>query len=68
MAEINERVGRKIREYRKRKKWTQEQLAFATNLHRAYIGQIERAEKNAGLKNLEKIANALGVELSQLVK
>lgn len=67
MAEINKRVGRKIKEYREKKGWTQEQLAFEANVHRAYIGQIERGEKNIGLQNLEKIAKALNVKIQQLV-
>lgn len=67
MAEINKHVGSKIREYRNKKGWTQDQLAFEANLHRAYVGQIERGEKNIGLKNLEKIARALNIKVKDLV-
>ena len=67
MAEINKQVGHKIREFREKKCWTQEQLAFESNLHRAYIGQIERGEKNIGLQNLEKIARALKMSVASLV-
>jgi len=67
MAEINKRVGLNIREYREKKKWSQEQLAFEANFHRAYIGQIERGEKNIGLINLERIAKALNVEICKLI-
>jgi transcriptional regulator with XRE-family HTH domain len=59
---INKRVGTKIRQLREGKSWTQEKLAFEAGLHRAYIGQIERGEKNIGLINLEKIAIALNVK------
>lgn len=62
-AKINKQVGLNIRKYRERKSWTQEQLAFEADLHRAYIGQIERGEKNIGLINLEKIARALNVNM-----
>jgi transcriptional regulator with XRE-family HTH domain len=48
MAEINKRVGINIRKYREKKGWNQEQLAFEADLHRAYIGKIERGEKNIG--------------------
>jgi transcriptional regulator with XRE-family HTH domain len=68
MAEINKRVGINIRKLREKKGLSQEQLAFEANLHRAYIGQIERGEKNIGLVNLEKIAKALRVSLETLVK
>jgi len=68
LAEINKRVGINIRKYRDKKGWSQEQLAFEADLHRAYIGQIERGEKNIGLINLEKIAKALNVGLNDLFK
>ncbi len=68
MTEINKKVGDRIRKYREKRGWTQEQLAFETGLHRAYIGHIERGEKNIGLKNLEKIAKALRVNISDLLK
>lgn len=68
MTEINKRVGIKIRKYREKKGWTQEQLAFEAGLHRAYIGHIERGEKNIGLKNLEKIAKTLNVDITDLLK
>jgi len=61
---INIRVGLKIKEIREDMKWTQEDLAFNSDLHRAYIGQIERGEKNMGLLNLEKIANAFKIPIS----
>ena len=67
LAEINKRVGINIRKYRNKKGWSQEQLAFEADLHRAYIGHIERGEKNIGLINLEKIAKALNVTLKNLI-
>ncbi len=66
-AEINKKVGSNIRKYRVKKDWSQEQLAFEADLHRAYIGQIERGEKNIGLVNLEKIAKALDIGISKLL-
>lgn len=68
MAEINKKVGLNIRKYRRKKGWSQEQLALEADLHRAYIGQIERSEKNIGLMNLEKIAKALNIRLEKLFK
>ena len=68
MEKINKEVGLKIRKYRKKKEWTQEQLAFEADLHRAYIGQIERGEKNIGLINLKKISSALNVDITKLLK
>lgn len=67
MAEINRKVGFNIRKYREKKGWSQEQLAFEADLHRAYIGHIERGEKNIGLINLEKIAKALNLKVNKLL-
>ena len=68
LAEINKKVGLNIRKYREKKEWSQEQLAFEADLHRAYIGQIERGEKNIGIRNLDIIAKALNINVSELLK
>ena len=67
MAEINKEVGKTIRHHRGKLGLTQEELAFEADLHRAYIGQIERGEKNLGLVNLEKIAKALKTTPAKLL-
>lgn len=61
------KFGEKVREIRKEKELSQEELAFKANLHRTYIGMIERAEKNITLANIEKIAKALNVSISYLL-
>ncbi|MDP8248994.1 MAG: helix-turn-helix transcriptional regulator [Candidatus Tritonobacter lacicola] len=66
MTDINKKVGQKIRELRQERGLSQEQLAFEADLHRAYIGQIERGEKNIGVQNLEKIAKALKVSIKEI--
>lgn len=63
MTNINKKVGERIRYYRGKKGWSQEKLALEAELHRAYIGQIERGDKNIGLQNLEKIAKTLNIEI-----
>lgn len=60
--------GKRVREIRKEKRFSQEKLADRSNLHRTYIGMIERAEKNITLVNIEKIANALEVKIKELFK
>lgn len=47
---------------------SQEELGERAELHRTYIGGIERGERNVSLLNMEKIANALKVKLSVLVR
>ena len=66
-SDINKEVGFKIRKIREEKGLSQEKLAALADLHRAYIGQIERGEKNIGLKNLEKIAKSLNVSIKVLL-
>ena len=66
MSEINKDVGFNIRKLREEKGFSQEKLAALADLHRAYIGQIERGEKNIGLINLEKIAKALSINIKDL--
>ena len=48
--------------------WSQERLAEATGLHRTFISLIERSECNISLDNLEKIADAFGLSLPELLK
>lgn len=67
-SEILIKFGKNVREIRKSKRFSQEQLSFRSDLHRTYIGMIERAEKNITLLNIEKIARALGVEIIELLK
>jgi transcriptional regulator with XRE-family HTH domain len=65
--DITKRIGLNITIIRERQGLSQEKLAELAGLHRAYIGQIERAEKNIGLKNLEKIANGLKINVKDLL-
>ncbi|MEJ2648095.1 MAG: helix-turn-helix transcriptional regulator [Sedimentisphaerales bacterium] len=65
--DIIKRIGLNITIIREKRGLTQERLAESTGLHRAYIGQIERGEKNIGLKNLEKIAKGLNVQVKDLL-
>ena len=63
---ILKRFGLNVRQIRRLKGLSQEELAFRANVHRTYIGMIERAEKNITLVNIEKIANALEVNIKEL--
>ena len=60
------RFGKRVRMLRKEKGFSQEELAHKAQLHRTYIGMIERAEKNITLINIEKIANALETKIAKL--
>jgi len=60
-------LGRKIRKERLAQSLSQERLGERAKLHRTYIGMIERGEKNITVMNLRKIADALGVEVKNLI-
>jgi transcriptional regulator with XRE-family HTH domain len=53
--------GQRIQQLRKEKNLSQEKLAEIADLHRTYIGMIERGEKNITLKNIYKISQALQI-------
>lgn len=59
-------LGEYVRRERLRQGLSQEDLAAKAGVHRTYIGMIERAERNITLRNIERIANALGVPISEL--
>ena len=61
------KFGNRVRELRMKQGLSQERLGQIAKVHRTYIGMIERAEKNITLTNMEKIAKALRVKLSDLV-
>lgn len=65
-SEILKKFGERVRQLRKKKDISQEELAHRADLHRTYIGMIERAEKNITLLNIEKIANALEVTVKEI--
>ena len=66
--EILNIFGENVRKHRRLLNISQEELAHKADLHRTYIGMIERAEKNITLVNIEKIANALEVQIKDLLK
>ncbi len=66
--EILNIFGENVRKYRRLLDISQEELAHRADLHRTYIGMIERAEKNITLVNIEKIAIALQVKIEDLLK
>lgn len=61
-------IGKRIRDNRKRKGWTQEQLAEKASMHPTYVGKAERGEKSLTLDSLENIVNALEITYEELFK
>jgi transcriptional regulator with XRE-family HTH domain len=62
------RFGDRLRELRREQGWSQEELAHRCELDRTYIGGIERGERNLALRNIERIAQTLGVTISELLE
>lgn len=60
-------LGESIRQLRVKRNWTQERLAFKSNLDRTYIGGIERGERNPTALNLKRISDALGVPIGEIL-
>lgn len=62
------RFGAAVRRHREAKKLSQEALADLIGIHRTYVGGIERGERNPTLTMIERIASALDLEPSVLVR
>jgi transcriptional regulator with XRE-family HTH domain len=61
-----QRFADRIRELRAERGWSQERLAEEADLHRTYIGGIERSLRNVSLFNIAKLAHAFGVPIAEL--
>jgi transcriptional regulator with XRE-family HTH domain len=68
MEDIRIRFGRAVRQKRHKLGVSQEAFADLCGLDRSYIGGIERGEQNVALVNIEKIARALRISISELFR
>lgn len=64
---VRQIIAYNIRKYRTEKQLSQEELATICDLHRTYIGSIERCERNLTLNTLCTLANALDITLVHLL-
>ncbi len=60
-------VGERLRDRRLALKWTQADLARRCELHRTFIGSVERGERNVSVLNMRLLARTLRVPLSELL-
>lgn len=63
---VSKKIGQRIKSIREKKGITQEELALNAGLNRAYIGYIERGERNPSTETISKIARALKVSTKDL--
>ena len=68
MQNIREILASNIKKYRIALNMSQESLALECNLHRTYLSDIERCSRNVSIDNIAKIAKALKVDASDLLK
>lgn len=66
-ADLQERFGLRIREMRTRRGFSQEAFADICEIHRTFMGSIERGERNVTLNTLDRLAKGLQVPMSRLL-
>jgi transcriptional regulator with XRE-family HTH domain len=64
--DIKRALGKRVRELRDARDWSQEQMGEASGMHWTYIGQVERGERNLTLESIQKIARAFRLKISEL--
>ena len=67
-VDIRQKFGHRVRGLRKAKGLSQEAFADECGLDRTYISGIERGKRNVALRNIELIARALGMTISELMR
>lgn len=65
-SDIKQRFGKAVRRRRRELDLSQEELAERAELHRTYVSDIERGDRNPSLENVEKLAKALNLKVSEL--
>lgn len=61
-----QQFGHRVRDIRRLKNLSQEELAGLANIDRTYIGGVERGERNLSLLNIKRIADALKIHITEL--
>ncbi len=67
-TEISTRLGKKIRDLRRRRGWRQIDLAAHAELSKTHICELEVGKREIGLNALARVADALDVKISELMK
>lgn len=67
MMHARESFARNLRRFRQKEGISQEELADRVGLHRTYVGSVERGERNISIDNMERLAAALNVQLTEFL-
>ncbi len=60
--------AQRLRQIRQIRGLSQEELADMAGLHRTYVGSVERSERNLSIDNMERLAKALEVDITELLR
>jgi len=63
--DIKHKFAQRMRLLRNEAGISQEELAFKSKLDRTYINSVENGKRNISIVNIEKIAKALGISVSE---
>lgn len=63
---ITEELGKQIRELRRKTGLSQEKFALKIGMDRTYFASVENGKRNISIVNIKKIADGLGISLSEL--
>lgn len=67
-TDISVELGMKIRELRRKRGWRQIDLAAHAELSKTHVNELERGKREAGLNVLERLADALEIRISDLMR
>ncbi len=59
--------SKNLKNFRKKNNVSQEELADLSGLHRTYVGSVERGERNISIDNMERLADALQIKITDLL-
>ena len=64
---VLKKFGLKVKRLRLQKRWTQKNLALRSKLHRNYISDVERGQRNIALQAIFQIAKGLEIKIKDLM-
>ncbi|MDR6955515.1 transcriptional regulator with XRE-family HTH domain [Ancylobacter sp. 3268] len=65
--DVRQRIGRNLQRIRRGKGLSQEELAHLARIHQTYLSGVEGGKRNPSVLVLDRIAQALGVDVCELV-